>query len=241
MNYLLRNNVLRPRNTFKLPIAITAVFLIFVFAVNTLFPSFFFSFFGATAKPFWNFRNFFLNGPFLFLKNKGELIKENNDLKRKLLQLNLGKEFVDNKASNVAEVISRPPQSPYDILVIEAQSDHLGEGQIVFSPEGIVLGNIIEVSGNIAKVSLFSSGGRETAAHTQNLGELVLEGRGGGNFFTKVPKDYLVNIGDDFYLPSYKDKILATVISIEENDQDSFKKIYLSYPLNMFEMEWVVF
>src|SRR3989344_1907594 len=65
----------------------------------------------------------------------------------------------------VASVLTRPPQTPYDVIVIDAGlNESITIGSEVSLPEGPILGVVSEVFSKSAKVKLFSASGEETNA-----------------------------------------------------------------------------
>src|SRR3989338_3963999 len=65
----------------------------------------------------------------------------------------------------VAAVLTRPPQTPYDVIIIDAGSNEsLAVGSEVSLPEGSILGIISEVFPKSARVKLFSASGDEINA-----------------------------------------------------------------------------
>lgn len=141
----------------------------------------------------------------------------------------------------LANVLSKPPQSPYDILLIDIGSDHnLVEGQQVFSLGGIPAGRISEVSGSTAKVVLFSSVGEETKLTIERTGETVsVEGRGGGNLETEVGQEMDIVVGDRIVLPQFNAAVVASVVEVEVNPTSAFKRVFFHSAINVFKLRWV--
>src|SRR5690606_6445276 len=125
-----------------------------------------------------------------------ELKKENDmlrirSLERDALQFELDaiKRFTFSEGE-IGRVLSSPSQSFYDSIVIELSPDSsVQEGDRVFAPPAIALGEVSMRTGSLAQVTLFSSPARETPARLLKDGtELLLQGRGGGNFSVAVPR-----------------------------------------------------
>ncbi len=236
---------------------VTLVFCLLIFLISRISPTFFFRVIEPVARPLWSVREGLsqvLKYRFSFFISKKALFDENTRLKEELLQANLARQTMDiafsaseiikeiNKEKNLipARVISRPHLSPYDTLVVDTDGRTVSDGAKVFSSGNIFLGVVGEVFGKTAKVKLFSNAGVETHAEVAHSAvPLTLIGRGGGNFSALVPKDFPVQIGDMTVVPSYTTEIIAWVVSIEETEADSFKTLYLSYPVNIFEIPWV--
>ncbi len=259
MNYLQpskRKNSSPGKRAFK----ITSALIVFLFVFHLFFPNFLFGAFYPVGSFFWKTRDFFSNiisHPIGLISSKKKLVEEKDNLERRVSELEAEilslrslnreelflNEILSKKAqenSLISRVLAKPPQSPFDILVIESGSD---EG--VFSgahiwDKGILVGWVSEVGRGTSKAELFSSANRETVAEVLRNGlSFTLKGRGGGNFEVSVPAGTDVVVGDIFVLPSSPSQILAKVESIEQRETDSFKKLFLSSPVNIFSLQWV--
>ena len=69
--------------------------------------------------------------------------------------------------------------------------------------------------------------------------ETSAEGRGGGNFIAKLPKDISVSVGDLVTFPGLSPKFFGTVGSIEQTVAGSFQSILFTLPINVNSLEWV--
>jgi len=227
--------------------------------LTQFFPGVLFSILSPIAKPFWGIRELTastLSKQSLFLKTKKTLIDENINLQQQLLEANIKTIRYDLVYSEnqvlrgifgttsekriLGKIIARPFESPYDIIILDTGENVTKVGDRVLGPNSTALGEIIEISGNIAKVSLYSNPNNES--HTEILrtgAALDLVGRGGGNFSVTVPRDFNVVLGDIVTIPAFRSNIVARVGSIDETDADSFKKVLLSSPVNIFELSWV--
>ncbi len=143
--------------------------------------------------------------------------------------------------SEVARVVSSPSQSVYDIIIVALKSDsQVRVGDTAWSEGNVILGTVTERTGNIARVELFSSVGKEITVRLEKDGtELLLSGRGGGNFFVATPRALPISENDLVVLPLLTSNILARVRTVEEGRIDSFKSVYLTYPVNVFSLSWV--
>jgi len=247
MNYLPKS---RGRNSFKKPLLI----LVGVFAAGALI---FFLASGvivSVASPLWKGEHVALAKlSFVgdFFRTKNALINENERLKERLAALEL--EVADRASSHslnrhtetggiISTILARPPQTPYDTLVIDAGSnDSLGVGAVVFMAEGPVLGAVREVSASTAKVKLFSAPGEKTAAllERHNI-PVTLEGVGGGNFKIVLPREAEVVAGDRVLSADILSHLLAVVGEVKMEPTDSFKEVLARSPINIFNIHFVV-
>lgn len=251
----------KPRKNipFSHALKIITIFLVLVFLIGKLFPSIFFKALEPIAKPIWDIRNSIgdsLLKKFSFITSKTTLIDENNKLKESLLSANielenldsvlreneiLKREFASTSSKFIpARVVTRPNQSAYDMFIVDMGENKTSVGKRVYGLGGVLLGEISEVFGHTAKVRLYSNPGLQTQVEiAKSNTPLLLTGRGSGNFSVVVPKDVSIAHGDLVIAPSFDSQIIARVGSIEETEADSFKTVLLSYPLNIFELNWV--
>lgn len=258
MSYLLKSKP--PRKHFLKK----ATLIIFVFCFFMLLELFFTNavirISHTIAKPLW-FGSNFLTKPLYEVKNfftsKNELIKKNLELENEIMVLKLkeidynllSKEFDELKnqfgreadSRVVARILSRPPQSPYDTLVIDLGSlSGVLQDSKVYISENIIIGLVKEITPNTSLVELFSSGNKKQEAAVSRTGSsYILNGLGGGNFVLEVPKDTDIIWGDVFLYPEFSPSILGTVYYIDSSSQSSFKKIYIRVPGNIFSNKYV--
>jgi cell shape-determining protein MreC len=210
------------------------------------------------ARPFWIVRNN-ATRPFTFVRDffafKSSLISKNLALENEVASLRLKQVDYDTllkenqnlmnqvggESRIIARVLSKPPQSPYDTLVLANGSDDgVALGNKVYLSDTIIIGNITSVTSRTSVAQLFSSGSQKeqtTLSRTGTTFEIV--GAGAGNFQLEVPKETDVIVGDTFLYPSVTASVLASVYSIENGSQSSFKKIYLRIPGNIFSTQWL--
>ena len=162
------------------------------------------------------------------------LSKENQDLKNQL-----GRK--DNVHRIISYVLSKPPNSPYDIFVIDVgSSDGVNLGNKVYLSDNVIIGLISSVTAYTSLVELLSSGNKKQEVILSRTGaSFTLLGRGGGNLELEVPKDTDILWGDAFMYPNISPSLVGTVYYIDTNSQSSFKKIYLRVPGNVFSTKYV--
>lgn len=89
-----------------------------------------------------------------------------------------------------AQVLARPPQTPYDVLLINKGSNQkVTVGTPVWWPPGVFLGEVAEVRSSNSLVRLVSSSGTR---HVGRFGPSIVtetKGRGGGAMRATVPAD----------------------------------------------------
>ncbi len=160
------------------------------------------------------------------------ILKENQDLKN---------QTADHHPRITSRILSKPPQSPYDTLVVDAGSDvGVAVGDTVYLSDTIIVGMVTSITSHTSLISLFSASGQKQQSTNSRTGALFdLVGKGGANFQVEVPKDTDITVGDTFLFPNKSASVLATAYYIDTDSQSSFKTIYLHSPGNVFSSQWV--
>lgn len=137
----------------------------------------------------------------------------------------------------ISKVLNRPPFSPYDTLLILKGDNQIEVGDLVFI-RGVYLGNIENVDGYTASVKLKSSSDQKTLVRVADI-EIEAEGKGGGQFSIKVPKDSEVKIGDAVMIPELNYSLIGSVGQVVEDPIATFKTVYFSIPVAFQDMNFV--
>ncbi|MBX4181280.1 rod shape-determining protein MreC [Candidatus Parcubacteria bacterium] len=249
MNYLPRN---KSRNALLKPISL----LIGLFILGVVIFSFFDGALIQAVTPVWlseNVASKKFAGFFSYFHSQGALIAENESLKERIASLELSERARSGEVINVlgrqaeaegvaATVLSAPPQSPYDTLVIDAgSSDSVGVGESVYLPEGVLLGQVSQVFGSSAKVSLFTTPDMKTTAVLERHAvPVTLDGAGGGNFRIVVPRETEVEVGDRILSADVFSHYMAVVEEVIMQPTDSFKEVLARSPVNVFSIHQVL-
>ncbi len=253
-NYLPRNR--QNSGNFK-----NAVIVIAIFIVGFLFFSIFKTSILFSISPLWNLRQNILEESsdlFSFFRTKDTLIEENRFLKQRLqsqenllvsynslnqtykdLLSNLGQTPKDAKVA--AGILTSPPQSLYDVLIIDAGKDRgVMTGSYVVEPFGALVGSITGVSDRTSQVTLYSSYGVKTEAILERTQTPVtLTGQGGGNFIIKIPRDVEAVKGDRVLSPGLNPRFLAVVEEVSSVSTDSFKRVLAQIPGGIYSIRFV--
>lgn len=163
------------------------------------------------------------------------LLAENNELKSMLGRKNSDQKFI------LANVLAKPNLSPYDSLILDIGEDYgIKEGDKVIVDNDIIIGKIESVYSKTAKVQLYSFP-NETLNVAIGFNKVIgiAEGKGGGNFEIKFPREVLIKKGDVVVLPEMDLFILGVVGSILTTPEDSLQTILFRIPINIFELRWV--
>jgi len=102
-----------------------------------------------------------------------------------------------------ADVVARPPESPYDVLTLARGSrDGVAVGMEAFAPSGAPLGVVAQVSDDFSRVVLFSSPNRRTAGWVgRESVPVTIIGAGGGALHISLSRAANIVVGDVVYVP----------------------------------------
>lgn len=142
----------------------------------------------------------------------------------------------------LAVILAKPNQSLYDTLLIDAGSGQgIKNGDTVFALGDVPIGRVDRVSDNSAKVILFSSPGEKIQASVSGQKNIYLEldGRGGGNFEMVLPKDLILQKGDQVVMPGINPYLLAITQTTISDPRDPLNKVLLTSPINVQEIKFV--
>ncbi len=158
----------------------------------------------------------------------------------------------DERKIILSAVLSKPNQSTYDTLLIDAGEDKgIKAGDMVFALGDIPIGRVGAVTPNTSKIVLFSSAEEKTQAVVgpsparppvsgaggNTFYELV--GRGGGNFEMILPRDIVIQKGGEAVMPGLYPYVLAKVETTISDPRDPFTKVLLISPINIQEIKFV--
>jgi cell shape-determining protein MreC len=184
------------------------------------------------------------------MSNYSSVLADNENLKEILGRKN------EKINMTLAAILSKPNQSIYDTLIIDAGArEGIKTGNLVFALGNVPIGRIAEIYPNSSKVILFSNAGEKTQVvislghsptgeagkSARAGGDVFMEivGRGGGNFEMAMPKDFSLQKGDQVVLPGPYPYVLAIVETIISDPRDPFTKALLSSPVNIQELKFV--
>ena len=251
----------KPKHEHRLKIILVSTLFCLLFSLAYFFPTGIRGLFYTISRPFWlgetmvtdtamKVKNFFVFKSVLISQNLSiqdelaslklkefdydTIVKENHDLKNQL-----GRTVLLSRI--LSRIISSPPLSPYDTLVLDAGSNEgVTVGSKVYLSDNIIIGAISSVTSNNSVLKLFSTSGEKTTTVLERTGAFFeLTGRGGANLELEAPKETDILWGDLFMYPNITPSIVASVYYIDTNSQSSFKKIYLRIPGNVFSAKWV--
>ena len=254
MNYLPKNNKYSSQSK-------KIIFLTGVFLLSALFFSLFDNFIIKLISPIWKAENYFSRSIGRIgesIKTRRFLARENLDLREKVASLEIEIRALrllvesDQKLFEMlgrtkegggimTSVLTHPPQSPYDLVVIDAgENNGIISGDLAYLPEGPILGRVIDVNSSFSKIKFFTSAGEKTdAVLERNNLPVVLEGMGAGNFRIEVPRDVEVNLGDRIISSDIRGSLMAVVGDVLVEPTASFKEVIAISPVNIFTLRYI--
>lgn len=141
----------------------------------------------------------------------------------------------------IASVVARPPESPYDALVLAVGTeDGVALGMIAFAAPTVPIGTVSSVTEHFSRVTLFSAPGVSTAAWVgdENF-PVTLLGQGSGAMRATLPRSAPVSVGDIVYAPGPSALPLGRVARIDEEASSPSLTLHLSSLANLFSTPWV--
>jgi len=173
------------------------------------------------------------------MSNYNSIQAENDSLKEILGRLP-AQAGTGEKPMILSAILSKPNQSPYDTLIIDAgSSEGIKSGDVVFAQGSVPIGAIAETYMNSSKVVLFSNSGEKTQVIIGKGIFTEIIGRGGGNFEMKIPRDLALSEGDQAVMPGITPQVVGVVQTIISDPRDPFIKALLVAPVNIQELKFV--
>lgn len=147
-------------------------------------------------------------------------------------------ESITNTVS--ARVLSRPPRTHYDTLLVGAGSA-MGvsvHDTAVFN--GVLLGKVISVTTSSATVELFSTpkSERDVILGTPSA-VAVARGLGGGSFQVLIPQEVVVGLGEYVRAAADDTLILGVVVAVSGSATEASKTVHVATPVSMSELDFV--
>ena len=168
-----------------------------------------------------------------YLRNRGELLQEITDLQNEISTMRADRYAVnrleqenkelrqllndvgDNRV--VAGVIGRPPELPYDVLLLDRGSDAgLVAGAPVYMGNQTVIGVVRSVTPTTAIVDLVTSPSFESLVYIMGVNIYAnAVGTGSGYMVVGVPQGVPVAVDDMVIMPSVSPGVYGTITHIE--------------------------
>ncbi len=192
---------------------------------------------------FENNATLFLKNEFLIKENVA-LINENRALtakERALSALFKAPSNTEIPEDILASVVTRPPESPYDTLVIAAGMEMgVTVGMEVFGIGSVPVGIVSEVLPDFSRVTLFSS--PRTVVHGW-VGHakfpITIQGAGGGAMRASLARSAGIGVGDTVFAPGPGALPIGTVTHIADDPTAPEVVLRITPAVNLFSITWV--
>ena len=144
--------------------------------------------------------------------------------------------------SIVAGVLARPPEAPYDTLVLALPNGtSVKSGDVVLAQGGVPVGSIASSARGIAHVRLYSSSAVESAGWLGALRTPVtLVGRGAGSYFASIPGTEQASVGDMVYLPGPGALPVGTIARVDKDPSSPTVTLQIRPLVNPFTLTEVL-
>lgn len=154
-----------------------------------------------------------------------------------------GRSLEEERMGILAGVLSTPPRSLYDTIVIDAGSRNgVSAGMLVYANSDMPVGVVARVGAVSSVVELLSSPGRHIEVVVGASGETraSAEGLGGGNFVIRIPRDIPISVGDSISLPTLSSARIGYVSVVDVVPTDSFQTIRFSFETSLQDLRFVM-
>lgn len=196
--------------------------------------------------------------PFSIFRDKQKLIDENKTLKAEIEKLRtkdlsyhvlerenaelwrlLG-QLEDGDLSVAGVVMPSSGVTPYDTLLISiGKEEGATLGEVVYSDNGVALGNITDISDKYSWVELYSSADRVSALRLDDRLLVDVTGVGNQAFRASLPRDFAIEEGMLMLLPGESITPVAIVYQVLLDPNDPFMTVYARSLVNIHELKHV--
>lgn len=141
----------------------------------------------------------------------------------------------------LAGVLSRPPESPYDTLLIDrGAATGIVAGAKVYGPGGVAIGRVASVTNASARVALYSAPGTETPAWVGDARTPVtLTGEGSGAFRASADAGAGIAAGGLVYTAGPGAVPLGAVTRVDTDVSSPEVTLRIRAAANPFSLTWV--
>ncbi|HUX80816.1 MAG TPA: rod shape-determining protein MreC [Candidatus Paceibacterota bacterium] len=141
----------------------------------------------------------------------------------------------------LAGVLARPPESPYDTLVLAAgQRGNVHLGMEAFGESGAPIGVVSSVLEDFSRVTLFSAPNMLTEGWVGHASvPLTIKGVGGGVLEATVPRTANIVLGDSVFVPGPGMLPIGSVVRIDSDPLSPGVHLRIMPAVNLFSVAWV--
>ena len=172
------------------------------------------------------------------------LASENRALQQKLASVSalLGAAAPNGASGILAGVIARPPESPYDTLVLaEGTTAGVKLGMEAFGEGGVPLGVVSSVLDDFSRITLFSAPGMTTSGWVGSTSTpLTIFGAGAGAMSASVAREAGIAVGDTVFVPGPGQLPVGSVVRVDSSPLSPSITLRIMPAINPFSVSWVV-
>lgn len=168
-----------------------------------------------------------------------EVLKEENEALRHMLRVAETARGEKKESGITAPIISSFRASPYGTFQVGAGfADSVSPGDIVLSAENFVIGRIESADSHSSLVRAVFAPGVSSDATLRGVG-IAVEGHGGGNARTKMPRQSDVAVGDPVVSAILGARAIGVVGNISEDSGSAYKSVDIYLPVNLSAIQFV--
>jgi len=168
-----------------------------------------------------------------------QMLKDENEVFREMLHVAGGVQGRDKKSGITAPIISSLRASSYGTFQVGAGfADSVAAGDLVLSAENFVIGRVAEADSHTSLVSGIFASGVFTDAVIRGVA-VTVEGQGGGNARTTMPRLSEVAVGDAVISAVLGARGIGVVGNIAENSGSAYKSVNIYLPVNLSALKFV--
>jgi cell shape-determining protein MreC len=140
-----------------------------------------------------------------------------------------------------ADVVARPPESPYDSLVLAAGSDiGVTLGMEAFDENGVPIGIVSSVLADFSRVTLFSAPGTTTNGWIGNANiPITIFGAGGGAMNAAMSRSADIAVGDTIFVSGPGELPIGRIVRIDGSASSPSVTLRIMPDANLFSTVWV--
>lgn len=178
------------------------------------------------------------------LANENEaLASENQAFIKKVASLEALLGPVRPTATGVlAGVIVRPPESPYDTVILASGTrDGIALGMEAFGEGGVPLGIVSAITEQFSRVTLFSAPGMATTGWAGKANEpIIIRGAGAGALQATLSRSAEIAVGDTVFAPGPGMLPIGTIVRIDSDPSSPGITLRIMPKTNPFSLTWVL-
>ena len=172
------------------------------------------------------------------------LASENRALQQKSASVSalLGMAAPSTASGILAGVVARPPESPYDTLVLAAGTKAgVLLGMEAFGEGGVPLGVVSSVLDDFSRITLFSAPGMTTSGWVGHANApLTILGAGAGAMSASIAREAGIAVGDTVFVPGPGQLPIGSIVRVDSSPLSPSVTLRIMPAANPFSVSWVL-